>query len=91
MSQPPPDPEGLPPTLDYGRPPPPVPASKAFGRLCAVIAAVVAVPAWGVGILAVIGAFNYGYRADRAGSLYQAGVILAIAIVCTAAAVRWIR
>ena len=91
MSQPPPDRDGLTPTLDYGQPPPPVPVANVFGGLFGSLAALVALPALAVGAYLVIYALAYELRADRATTLYQGTVLLAIAVVCTVAAVRWTR
>ncbi|MDB5295432.1 MAG: hypothetical protein JWO31_1415 [Phycisphaerales bacterium] len=91
MTQPPPDPDVPTPTLDYGRPSPPVAISEDVGGLFGLIAALVALTTWGVGLYVVVYALFYAYTADRPGTLRQGGVILAIAIVCTVAAVRWLR
>ena len=87
----PPDRDMLPKTLDHGRPAPPVPASAVFAGFFGLLAALVAVAAWGMGIYCLVYALSYSLKADRAGDLSVAGVFLGIGIVCTVVAVRWIR
>jgi hypothetical protein len=81
----------LPQTLDYGRPAPPARPSDIFGGIFGILAAIVAVPAWGMGIWVLVHALFHSLRADRERDLSVAGVFLGIAIVCTVAAFRWIR